>query len=1201
MSVLRSGQQLLHYEIIEQVGAGGMGEVYRARDAKLDRSVAIKVLLEPADQDRTARRRFLQEARAASALNHPGIVTIHAIESTDDLDFIVMEYLDGESLRDTVARGPLPLGDALDLGIQTASALSAAHDAGIVHRDIKPANIMTVAEGRFKILDFGLAKPDTPQPGGDVVEPSTTMGLTVVGHRVGTIPYMSPEQTRGEPLDGRSDAFSLGCVLYEAASGRRAFDGPSALAIMHDIATVNPPPPSSTGHGLPIELDVVIQRALVKDRGHRYTAAELTEALRLVRSGTASGPSTAAASDASQREPEPWQCVGREPELRRLDEVLSQASEGRGRTVLLTGEPGIGKTTVADAFMRRATARVGALLIGRGRCVEQYGSGEAYLPFLDALGSLLSTAGGPSVAAVLRSHAPTWCLQLPAAFGSSATQEQLQRETIGATKDRMLRELGDALGALTVSVPVLLVLEDLHWADTPSVDLLRHLCQRIGDQRLAILGTFRPEEVERGDHPLKGYRREMAAHALCEEIALPMLGREPIEGYINARFSPNDFVGPLTDLIERETDGHPLFATSLIQLLLERGSLVQRDGRWTLDGSLSDGDIETPQGVRSIISKKLDALDDDARRVLQYASVAGEEFLSTVLARLMGIDDVELEERLDRLDKIDRLIDTVGEEELPDGELTVRYRFRHALYQNVLYESLVSKRRIRLHQQIGERLLEHYGDQAPRIAAPLATHFERGRDFARAVDFLVQAGDNAMGAYANAEAEALYTRALELLPRLESGAQVVKEMTIRDKRGSVNVALGRFSDAVDDLTRLVDQARAAGDVDAEFVGLRGLTQALFYSHRLDETAQRAAEALAVAERSETPTRRVEVMNLVNLKQLCYGELPDARSGLDQAIDLARSIGSGPALAGALAWRGGLYFWQTDYAAAETVLDEAVRLTAELRDGFHLVVSLFFTGLARGNQGRMSEALEALNKATAMARRNGDLFWRSRLPNCIGWIHRELRDFEVAAVKDQEGVDVAKEHAVIEAQANSLINLGLDYTETGHHGHTMPAFREVEEIFARDAWFRWRYNIRLQAGLGEHWLTQNEPDKADDAARRLRDVALEYEAWKYVAVADSLRGRAAIARGDLPGGVGHLDAPLDQLRDHPCPIAAWKINATLGRVCRQLGEGQRATTAFDAAAAIVHGIAGHVDDDALRSTFLESSAVREVIDGAGTSS
>ena len=468
----------------------------------------------------------------------------------------------------------------------------------------------------------------------------------------------------------------------------------------------------------------------------------------------------------------------------------------------------------------------------------------------------------------------------------------------------------------------------------------------------------------------------------------------------------------------------------------------------------------------------------------------------------------------------------------------------------------------------------------------------------RAIEYLIQAGDNAGHAYANAEAAELYGRALGLVSRLDPDIRLTRELTIREKRGTVNMALSRFPDAVDDFTQLVDQARSTGDIDAEFAGLRGLTQALFYSHRLEETAQRASEALEVAARSATPTRRVEVLNLVGLKQLAYGELADAKSALGQAVDLARAIGPGPALAHALAWRGALYYWQSDYAAADATLCEAVRLNAELRDGFHLLVSLFFTGLTRGNQGRVSDALAALNEATAMAQRNGDLFWGPRLPNCIGWIHRELNDFAAAAAKDQEGLDVGKQHVVLEAQANSLINLGLDYTDTGRHGHTMPAFREVEEIFARDAWFRWRYNIRLQAGLGEHWLTQDEPGKTDEAARRLRDVALEYDAWKYVAVADSLRGRAAIARGDLTGGVGHLDAALDQLRDHPCPIVAWKINATLGRVCRQLGEVPRATTAFDAAAAIILGIAGHVDDDALRARFLGSAAVRAVFDGRG---
>ena len=1157
MSSLRSGQQLLHYQVVEQIGAGGMGEVFKAVDSKLDRAVAIKVLPADVGQDRTARRRFLQEARAASALNHPGIVTIHAIETADDTDFIVMEYLAGTSVHEQIANGPVPLSEVLELGIQMADALATAHAAGIVHRDVKPANIMVLPTGQCKLLDFGLAKPAPVMES----QASTTMGLTEPGVRVGTLSYMSPEQTRGEPLDGRTDTFSLGCVLYEAASGTRAFDGPSALSIMHAIATVNPPPPSAARHELPAEFDLLLQRVL---------AAEV------------------------QGESEPWRIVGREGELQQLDDGLAQAIARRGRTLLVTGEPGIGKTTLVDEFIRRARRRSEPLLVGRGRCIEQYGTGETYLPFLDALGSLLSGTGGARVGTVLRSHAPMWCLQLPSAFGSSDTHTELQQETIGATKDRMLRELGDALAELTASIAVVLVLEDLHWADTPSIDLLRYLCQRVPDQRLLVVGTLRPEDVERRDHPLRGYRHELVGRERCEEIALPMFASHHVERYLDARFAPNDFASQLTGLIQRKTDGHPLFATLLIQWLLDRGDIVRSPDGWTLSHVVADEHIQAPQGVRSIIQTKLEALDDDDQRALQYASVEGEEFQSAVLAHLLDVDDVELEERLAPLDTRHRLIATVAEEELPDGTLTTRYRFSHALYRDALYGDVVSQRRVRLHRKIGQRLVDHYQDQASRIASKLAGHFERGRDFARAVDYLIQAGDNATQAYANGEAEAQYGRALALVDRLDPEVQAKTTVTLCEKRGTTRFALSRFSEAVDDFTQMVDVARAIDDPAAEFAGLRSLTQALFYSHRLDETTERAGQALAVAERSDSAAWQADVMNLVGLKQLCYGELQDATRSLDDAIALARSVDHRSALGQALTWRAALHYWQSNYAAADDMLVESVRLNADSQDGFQLLASLFFRGLVLGNQGRMSESLAVLNEAVAMAERNGDVFWWPRLPNCIGWIHRELQDVDRAADFDQQGLDIGRKHAVLEAQANSLINLGVDHTHAGRHGHVLPAFREVEDIFARDAWFRWRYNIRLQAGFAEHCLKEGDADKTEDFARRLRDTATEHEAWKYVALADSVLARCAIARGNLPEGVTLLEAALHQLRQHPCPIVTWKIESALGHAQRDLGDHDQATAAFTRATTIIHEIAGQVDDEALRTTFLGSAAVGNVL-------
>jgi len=404
----------------------------------------------------------------------------------------------------------------------------------------------------------------------------------------------------------------------------------------------------------------------------------------------------------------------------------------------------------------------------------------------------------------------------------------LQQETIGATKERMMREMGDALGMLATSSPIVLLLEDLHWADPSSVDLLRHLCQRIGSQRLLIAGTFRPEDVERSNHPLKSYKAEMQSHNLCEEVALGSLSREHIAAYLDATFSPNDFPPELTALIHEKTEGHPLFATNLLQYLSERGDIAKVNAHWSLICPLSATDLEAPESVRGMISKKIDALQEEERRALQYASIEGTEFLSTVTATLLGVDEVDLEERLAHLGKTHRLIETLGEEELPDGALTTRYRFAHALYQNFLYGDLVNKRRIMLHLKAGEQLTQHYGKRAPQIAAQLAMHFELGRDFGRAIEYLIHAGDNATKLYAYAEAEKHYTNALNLVKKLPAEEQTETFLTLYQKRGAVNHQLSKFPQAVDDFTKMLERAQELESLELQSAALNALTLTLFF-------------------------------------------------------------------------------------------------------------------------------------------------------------------------------------------------------------------------------------------------------------------------------------------------------------------------------------------------------------------------------------
>src|SRR3989454_782395 len=375
------GQSVGRYEIVSVLGVGGMGEVYLAKDPRLGRHVALKLLPQRFTINAERVGRFEQEARAVSALNHPSIVTIHEIGRAHNAQFIVTEFVEGQTLRQYMAETAISLRLALEVSIQVTSALEAAHAAGIVHRDIKPENIMLRTDGYVKVLDFGVARLLAPQGGSS--DPDSA--VTAAGTAVGTLRYMSPEQACAEPITSATDVFSLGMVLFELATGQHPFAATSDVAIVRALLTAPTPNPSRLNPAVPPVLDTLIARMLEKEASRRPAASEVESVLLELARGrlTHEPPHTAATPDR--------RTVGRDRDRRELRRAFEEAAGGRGVLISVAGEPGIGKTTIVEEFLSELSAGSRSTRIARGQCSERLAGTEAYLPLLEALDSLMAS------------------------------------------------------------------------------------------------------------------------------------------------------------------------------------------------------------------------------------------------------------------------------------------------------------------------------------------------------------------------------------------------------------------------------------------------------------------------------------------------------------------------------------------------------------------------------------------------------------------------------------------------------------------------------------------------------------------------------------------------------------------------------------------------------------------------------------------
>jgi predicted ATPase len=737
-----------HYRILSSLGAGGMGEVYLAEDTRLERLVALKILPVAMTKDLARLRRFEHEARAISALNHPNIVTIYEIGEADAGRFIALEYVKGQTLR-TFIGGRQGVDSIAPIGRQVATALGVAHDAGMIHRDIKPENVMVRDDGYVKVLDFGLARLSI----GDASSDSTaeTDMHTKPGTLIGTVAYMSPEQIRGDTVDSASDVFSLGVVFYEMATGRKPFPTGSEVSLMYHIVHEHPPPPSRLNAELPAPLETLIVRMIDKNPRLRPTAAEVAAAL----SGDApSLPATVSGAQAIAGR----STVGRAAERARLESAFQAVSAGRGAMVCVTGEAGLGKTTLVEEMLADIQQISPSARIAHGRCSERLAGAEAYLPFLEALDSLIHAS--PALARVMKATAPSWYVQLATSHDGSV--DRLIRESPAVSQERMKRELAVFLQEASGTSPLVLFFDDLHWADASTIDILAYLATRLAAMPLLVVAAYRTSEMRLREHPFLAVALDMQARGVCQVLPLQFLTREDVDAYLDLEFPGHSFPPQLATLLYAKTEGNPLFMADVVRDLRGRKVIDRDGGRWALVQTMPEIEHDLPETVRSMIQRKVAQLGDADRRLLVAASAQGYLFDSAVVARALAMDAGEVEERLQSLDQTYGFVKYRKEDELPDQTLTLRYRFVHVLYQHALYATLTPSRRASLCATIAGALLGFHGEDSSAIASELGFLFQAARDWPRASEYFLKAARNAARIFANQEAISLCRRGLDM-------------------------------------------------------------------------------------------------------------------------------------------------------------------------------------------------------------------------------------------------------------------------------------------------------------------------------------------------------------------------------------------------------------------------------------------------------
>ncbi len=938
-----SEQSILNdrYQLGKQLGSGGMGTVYRAHDKTLDRDVAVKVL-SASGLGTAGRDRLLNEAQAIAKLSHSNIVSVFDAGEEDGYPYIVMEVIEGASLHD---HPPEDMQGIVRVAAQVCAALDHAHTHGVVHRDLKPENMLIAEEGTAKLMDFGIAR-------------SVASRMTTEGEIVGTVFYLAPEIAMGQDFDGRADLYSLGVMLYELTTGELPFAQGDPLAVISQHIHASVVPPRAKNEAVPPRLDNLILELMEKSPENRPASAG--EVQKMLERGDLLDPEAEGVKEiALVRRIARGRFVGRDQELMDATGLWNKALAGEGQLLLISGEPGIGKTRLIRELSTHVEVTGGRSLIGE--CESE--GGAPYAPFAQIVRKSLrqGAQNGFELPDFVLSDLLELAPELKPYYPDVSPNPKLEPE---AEQQRLFENVVAFCQAISEHTPLMLVIDDAHWADSGSLSLLRYLAGRTRNQRTLLAATYREVELDEA-RPFHEALLELNRKRLGTRLKLKRFDEQQTRDLLAAVFE-EEITPDLLEGIFEETEGNPFFIEEVCKALVESGQVFHTENGWD---RLSMEEIEIPQSVRVAIQSRVSKFPEEYQDTLNLAAILGREFDYDTLAEASDLDEDTLINALETAEDA-QLIEEIS------GKGGATFSFVHALIPTTLAEGVRTLRRRRLHRRAAQAI----AITRPEDFEDLAYHHEEAGDEDQARIYYTKAGERAAAAYANQEAEDHFRAALELEPSDEDRADL----------------LSRLAEVVGRLGRLEQAISVRQDSADLYQKLENVEQVASSYTRMARDRWHAGDmagALAICQRGLELTKgageSAELAGLIHetaRAHLFLGSMDEALSLCNQALEMARRVSDRQVEADALTTLGIVPSLSTEEAIA--ALEQAIKIAQQeklLREESraHNNLAIILDLDKADFQSGREHYLKAAKIAREMGDLNGELFaYNNAISNTI---------------------------------------------------------------------------------------------------------------------------------------------------------------------------------------------------------------------------